>query len=106
MINVDFSNSIIENPYALMMALNALEDPRKMHPKMTTITVVKIREFKGSPNEGWTLAKNLEAGRPPSLAKAHVIRLEVVMMDVVAKSRQTSGNMSKQTDPARELVAL
>lgn len=39
------------------------------------------------------------------LAKAYVMRLDVVMMVTVAKRRQMSGNISRQMDPARLLVA-
>lgn len=88
------------------MALKALELPRKMQPKMTTRAVVNMSEFSGTSSLGCTLAKNLDAGSPLSRAKAHVILLDVVMIEVVAKSRHTSGNMSRHTAPARELVAL
>ncbi|KAL9578761.1 MAG: hypothetical protein Q9212_005512 [Teloschistes hypoglaucus] len=89
---------------AEMIALKALEhvktppsyllDPKKMHPKIMTQAFVRSSEFNGSPSVGCTFAKILEAGRPPSLANAQVIRLLVVMMAVVAKRRQTSGNLS------------
>lgn len=49
------------------MALNALDDPRKMHPKTTTKKTVRYKAFKGTLSLSWTLAKNLEAGKPPSL---------------------------------------
>ena len=52
------------------IALKALLEPRKMHPKMMTSAVVRIKEFNGKSNLECTLAKNLEKGRPPSLAKA------------------------------------
>ncbi|KAL9580249.1 MAG: hypothetical protein Q9203_006377 [Teloschistes exilis] len=61
---------------------------------MMTHAFVRSREFNGSPSVGCTFAKIFEAGRPPSLANAQVIRLLVVMMAVVAKRRQTSGNLS------------
>lgn len=38
-----------------------------MQPKIMTTTTVKISAFKGSLSVGWTLAKNRDAGRPPSL---------------------------------------
>jgi len=72
---------------------------------MTTKTFVKIRDSKGTSNFGCTLEKKRENGRPLSRAKAQVILLDVVMIDVVAKSRQIKGKISKQTEPARELVA-
>lgn len=68
-----------------MMALKALEglayvedsveaggeiyedEPRKIQPKMTTKTVVRIRAFNGISSFGLTFAKNREAGSPPSL---------------------------------------
>lgn len=105
-----------------MMALNALLEPRNIHPKMTVSTVVKISEFSGCPNRLCTFAKNFEAGSPPSRAKAyvtkfadtksaktsslrpgvfHVLRDDVVMIEVVANKRHTNGNISKHTEPAR-----
>lgn len=44
-----------------------LVDPKKMRPNKMTMTDVKIKAFRGSPNLGWTLAKKREAGKPPSL---------------------------------------
>lgn len=44
-----------------------LVDPRKISPKRTTMTEVRIRALRGRQSRGWTLAKNREAGRPPSL---------------------------------------
>ncbi len=95
------------------MALKALLEPRKIQPKMTTSATVSSSALSGSPNEGCTLAKTLENGRPPSLrtplasiyvgasrrkmqtylAKAYVIRLLVVMIVIVAKRRQMRGNL-------------
>lgn len=49
------------------MALNALLEPRKIQPNITSRTTVNISALRGSCNLGWTLAKNLENGRPPSL---------------------------------------
>lgn len=60
---------------------------------MMTHAFVRSSEFSGSPSVGCTLAKIFEAGSPPSLANAQVMRLLVVMMPVVAKRRQTSGNL-------------
>jgi hypothetical protein len=88
------------------MALKALELPRKTHPKMMTRARVRPSALTGTSSPGWTLLKNLEAGRPLSLANAQAIRLLVVMMAMVAKTVQTRGNMSRQIAPARELVAL
>lgn len=97
-----------------MIALRALEEPRKMQPKIMTQTVVRRRAFRGTPRVGCTRAKTLEAGRPSSLrafssvwdtgagegwtlktdlAKAQVIRLLVVVMLRAAKRRQTSGKL-------------
>ena len=87
------------------MALNALEEPRKIQPKMMTNPVVNNNALTGVSRAGCTLAKIRENGSPPSRAKAHVIRLEVDMIPIVAKRRQPSGNMSKQVAPARLLVA-
>lgn len=70
-----------------------LLDPRKMQPKMITQAFVSSNELSGSSSVGCTLAKMLEAGSPPSLAKAHVIRLLVVMILTVAKRRQTRGKL-------------
>ncbi|KAL8803734.1 MAG: hypothetical protein Q9182_003009 [Xanthomendoza sp. 2 TL-2023] len=89
---------------AEMMALNALDtlstasfllcmDGQKIHPKMITHTVVRYNEFNGSSRVGCTRAKILDSGNPPSRAKAHVMRLLVVMMLVVAKRRQMSGKL-------------
>jgi hypothetical protein len=75
------------------MALKALVEPRKMHPKMTTSAKFRYKEFRGTFSLGCTLLKKREAGRPPSLAKAKIIRLLVVMMEIVAKSMQTRGNL-------------
>jgi hypothetical protein len=55
---------------ALTMALKALLDPRKMHPKMMTNAVVRIRALSGKSHFLCTFAKNLLKGNPPSLAKA------------------------------------
>ena len=53
-----------------MMALKALDEPRKMQPKMTTRTVVRMSAFRGISCFEWTFAKKRLAGSPPSLAKA------------------------------------
>src|SRR5271163_1944707 len=87
------------------MALKALLDPRNMQPKIMTSTVVRYRAFIGTSSRKLTLAKNFDAGRPPSRANAYTIRLLVVMMLVVAKSRQMSGNINRQMEPALLLVA-
>lgn len=55
---------------AEIIALNALLEPKKMHPKTTTRAVVRYRALRGRSRRGWTLAKKREAGRPPSRAKA------------------------------------
>jgi len=44
-----------------------LDEPRKMQPKITTKAVVRINAFKGIACLSWTLEKNFENGRPPSL---------------------------------------
>jgi hypothetical protein len=82
------------------MALKALLEPRKMQPKMTTRTTVRYSALSGTSKRELTFAKTREYGRPPSLAKAYVIRLLVVMIAQVAKSRQISGNIKRQIDPA------
>jgi hypothetical protein len=91
---------------AEIMALNALLDPKKMQPKITTKIVVRYKALRGRSSVGWTFAKNFDAGRPPSRAKAYVIRLEVVMMLVVANKRQTSGKIKRQIAPALFPVAV
>ncbi|KAL9611114.1 MAG: hypothetical protein Q9167_004218 [Letrouitia subvulpina] len=85
---IDFSQATAldaSNPHLL--------DPKNMHPNTMTHIVVRYSALRGNLSVGWTLAKNLEAGRPPSRAKAYVIRLLVVIMEVVAKRRQTSGKL-------------
>ena len=47
-----------------------LEEPKKIQPKMMTKIVVRYSAFRGSPSLLCTLAKNGDAGRPPSRAKA------------------------------------
>lgn len=79
-----------------MMALKALVDPSKMNPKRTTIAEVRVRAFNGRPWREWTLAKKREAGRPPSRAKAKIMRLLVVMTLSVANTRQERRH--EQTD--------
>ena len=82
-----------------------------MHPKIITTTDVNIRALSGSPSLGCTRAKNLDAGRPPSLynislvyrgegegraayrANAKIIRLLVVMTLSVANNKHTSGSL-------------
>jgi hypothetical protein len=49
------------------MALKALLEPKKMQPKITSKRTVRMSAFNGTCNFGWTLAKTLENGRPPSL---------------------------------------
>lgn len=44
-----------------------LEEPRKIHPNAITTTTVRMSALRGNLSVGWTLAKNREAGRPPSL---------------------------------------
>lgn len=64
-----------------------------MTPKMTTTNDVRNSALSGRPSCGWTLAKKDDAGRPPSRAKAKIIRLLVVMTEMVAKARQTRGRL-------------
>lgn len=71
-----------------------------------TNTVVKIKEFSGNPSFLFTFAKTLDAGNPRSLAKAYVMRLDVVMMPIVANTRHIRGKMSKQTAPVLDEVPL
>jgi hypothetical protein len=87
------------------IALKALLDPRKIQPKMTTRIKVRYSAFSGTSKRVLTLAKKRENGRPPSLAKAYVIRLLVVMIAQVAKRRQISGKINKQIEPAWLFVA-
>ena len=54
---------------AALMALNAVVDSKKMHPKSAVIAVVKQSALNGRPDD-CTWAKMLLAGRPPSRAKA------------------------------------
>lgn len=49
------------------MALKALDEPRKMQPKMMTRMTVKYSAFRGTLSFGWTRQKKGDAGRPPSL---------------------------------------
>lgn len=49
------------------MALKALDEPRKMQPKMMTRTTVKYSALRGTLSFEWTLEKKGDAGRPPSL---------------------------------------
>lgn len=44
-----------------------LDEPRKMQPKMTTRTTVRMSALSGISCLEWTLAKNRLAGSPPSL---------------------------------------
>lgn len=69
-----------------------------MQPKMTTSAVVRQSELRGKPKVGWTLAKTLDIGSPPSRAKAQVMRLLVVMILIVAKRRHTRGNLEGMSD--------
>jgi len=75
-------------------------------PKTTTKEAVNIKAFRGRPSFLFTFANTLENGRPRSLAKANVIRLDVVIIEVVAKSKQTSGKISRHVAPARLFVAV
>lgn len=54
-----------------------LVEPRKIHPKMMTQAFVRYRAFNGKSSLGCTLAKNLEAGNPPSLGKLQYAWKEV-----------------------------
>jgi len=108
------------------MALKAEVEPRKMKPKITggwravlagfvfgvggmsnnyfdgnvlTSEVVKISEFSGTPRLGCTRANTFENGMPRSLANAHVIREDVVMIATEAKRRQINGNMRRHVAP-------
>lgn len=69
------------------MALKALLEPRKMQPNMMTRITVNHSAFNGTSRCVLTFAKNLEAGRPRSRAKAYTIRLLVVMMLTAANCR-------------------
>jgi hypothetical protein len=46
-----------------------LLEPRKMHPKMITRTVVKYSAFNGKSRVGWTLAKKSGCWQPAVSAK-------------------------------------
>ena len=61
---------------------------------MTTKAVVKINALSGISSFALTFMKILEAGSPPSRAKAYVIRELVVMIDIVANRRHTSGKLN------------
>jgi hypothetical protein len=77
-------------------------DAMLMTPKTTTTHEVRTRALSGRPSCGWTLAKKREAGRPPSRAKAKIMRLLVVMTEMVAKARQTRGRL---IDVSRVILA-
>lgn len=94
-----------------------------MRPKMTTTTTVRPSASSGTSSVGCTREKMRENGSPPSRANAmdmlafvfrhfssnllpYVILDEVVMIDVVANSKQIKGNINRQTVPALLLVAL
>jgi hypothetical protein len=70
-----------------------LEDPRKINPKIITRAVVKYSAFSGTFNLLCTRAKKRDAGKPPSRAKAYTMRLDVVIMVMAAKRRQTNGTL-------------
>lgn len=78
---------------AEMMALKAEVEPRKTRPKISTKMVVRRRALRGTCRVGWMVERRVERGRPRSRAKAKVMRLEVVRMEIVAKRRQVSGNL-------------
>lgn len=50
-----------------------LEDPIKIKPKRITVRAVKISAFNGSRRLGWTTARILDAGNPPSLSSLSII---------------------------------
>jgi hypothetical protein len=52
------------------MSISYLLEPRKIRPKTMTRTKLRMSEFRGTFNLGWTLEKKRENGRPPSRAKA------------------------------------
>lgn len=79
--------------------MKAEEEPRKIQPKRMTRAVVRMREFRGTPREGWTFAKVREKGRPRSRANAQVMREDVVIMPVVAKRRQIRGKRRRTVAP-------
>ncbi|KAK2614099.1 hypothetical protein N8I77_000955 [Diaporthe amygdali] len=55
---------------AAVIALKALEEPKKTQPKMMTQTVVQIKALRGTSSPLWTLAKIRLAGSPRSRANA------------------------------------
>lgn len=73
---------------------------------MRTNTFVNISALSGTPSFWLTFANTLDAGSPRSRAKAYVMRLDVVMMPIVAKTMQTRGKINRQTAPARDEVAV
>jgi hypothetical protein len=91
---------------AEISALKALLEPIKIKPKRLVKPAANMRAFRGCPSRGWTFEKNGDQGTPPSLAKAYVMRDEVVMIAISAKRIQPSGNMSRHTAPALLPVAL
>lgn len=90
---------------AAVIALKALLDPRKMQPKTMTSRVVNPTALSGTLRPGWTFAKNFENGMPRSRAKAYVIRLLVVIILMVALSKQINGKTRRQMEPALLPVA-
>ena len=52
------------------IALKALDEPKKIHPKTITHAVVHIKAYSGTSRPVWTFAKIRLRGKPLSRAKA------------------------------------
>lgn len=89
------------NSYILKREIVHLEEPRKIHPKQMTTTTVKMRAFRGNLRVGWTLAKNLEAGRPPSLCSSALVRIIYLKVILPGKSENHSATGSHDTEDSK-----
>lgn len=58
----------------LIIALNAVLDPKYMHPRRLTITATHSWALNGEPSFGWTRAHIFDKGRPSSREKAQNTR--------------------------------
>lgn len=102
-------NALFNNQYTIYSydtAEEYLEDPRKIRPKIITRAVVKYNAFSGTFNLLSTRAKKRDAGNPPSRAKAYTMRLDVVMIVMAAKRRQTSGILYTHKYISRHFTVL
>jgi hypothetical protein len=58
----------------LIIALNAVLDPKYMHPRSPTITATQSWALNGEPSLGLTRAHTFDKGRPSSREKAQNTR--------------------------------